>query len=316
MKNIYVFYGEEDFLINKAILNICHNHSNGQVIKHDLLKTNISDLIEDALMGSLFEEKKIIIGYNAVFLSGDSTKDPINHNIDALINYIYHSNPDTIIILVLGSDKLDKRKNIVKRLIATAEIKEFPKLNENDMVKYAKDVFEKAHYQITFKALNMLVEMSGSSLYLLNSECEKLMHYKFDNKTISEEDITEMIVKYDFDNVFALTNAVIKRDIDNSLFLYQELLKRNEEPIKIIVMLANQFRLIFQVKRMLAKKISESEIVATLGVHPYRVKLASEVKISEKKLLSYIKSLADLDEDIKMGKINKDVGLELFLLKL
>lgn len=316
MNKIYVFYGEEDFLINKAILSVCHKHSDGQVIKYDLSKTNISDLVEDALMGSIFGEKKIIIGYNAIFLSSDSTKETINHNIETFINYIDHSNPDTIIILVLESDKLDKRKNIVKKLLATTEIKEFVKLNQNDMVKYAKDVFDKAHYQITFKALNMLVEMSGASLYLINSECEKLMHYKLDNQIISEEDITEMIVKYDFDNVFALTDAVIKKDIDNSLFLYQELLKRNEEPIKIIVMLANQFRLIFQVKRMLAKGINESEIATDLGVHPYRVKLASQVKLSEEKLLSYMNALADLDEGIKMGKVNKDVGLELFLLKL
>jgi hypothetical protein len=33
-------------------------------------------------------------------------------------------------------------------------------------------------------------------------------------------------------------------------------------------------------------------------------------------LLKYIELLADLDEGIKMGKVNKEVGLEMFLLQL
>jgi DNA polymerase-3 subunit delta len=125
-----------------------------------------------------------------------------------------------------------------------------------------------------------------------------------------------MITKYDADNIFALTDAVIKKDISTSLSLYQELLKRGEEPIKIIVMLANQFRLIFQVKRLSAKGMNEDKIASQLSVHPYRVKLAKEVRLSEKELLNYISLLADLDEKIKMGDINKDTGLELFFLKL
>jgi DNA polymerase-3 subunit delta len=218
--------------------------------------------------------------------------------------------------LVVPSDKLDKRKIIVKKLLDIAEVKEFNKLSEDSMVGFAKDLFAKNNYQISFRALNMLIDRVGCNLLLLNNECEKLMLYKMNDKKIDEETIEEMIVRYDFDNIFALTDAVIKKDINASLSLYQELLKRNEEPIKIIVLLANQFRLIFQVKRLHTKGFSESQIASNLGVHPYRVKLANEVKLTDKELLSYINSLADLDESIKMGKINKDVGLELFLLRL
>lgn len=315
MKNVYLFYGEEDFLIKDAISDVEKKHQGGQVITYDLSETNISVLLEDASMVSLFDDEKVIIGYNADFLSGASKKETINHNIDSLSKYIDHPNPSTTLILTTF-DKLDKRKNIVKKMLEKTSTKEFNKLNDNGLMAFAKNIFEKSLYQCSMKALTMLIDRVGNNLYLLNSECEKLMLYKMTEKKIEVEDIEEMIVKYDFDNIFALTDAVIKRDINMSLILYQELLKRNEEPIKIIVLLANQFRLIFQVKRMYAKGFSETQIASDLGVHPYRVKLANEVKLSSKELLKYISALADLDENIKMGKVNKDVGLELFLLKL
>jgi DNA polymerase-3 subunit delta len=142
------------------------------------------------------------------------------------------------------------------------------------------------------------------------------MEYKFNDKTINEYDIEEMIVKYDYDNIFALTDAVVKKDINNSLLLYQELLKRGEEPIKIIVLLANQFRLIFQSKRLSSKGFSEAQIASDLGIHPYRIKLSKQVDITEKEALEYLNLLATLDENIKMGKTNKEVGLEMFFLSI
>lgn len=316
MKNIFVFYGEEEFLINGAIEELTAKHPQAGLIKYNLNETNVKVLLEDSSMVSLFNDKKIIIGYNADFLSGSILKETINHDLDSLTKYINHPNPDNILILVVSSDKLDKRKNVVKLLMSKAEVREFQKLSMNDVVKYVKDIFEKDGYKISFNALNKLVSRTGNNLYLLNNECEKLKIYEIDDKNISEEDIEEMVEKYDFDNIFALTDAVIKKDINTSLQLYQELLKRNEEPIKIIVLLANQFRLIFQVKRLYAKGFSEGQIASDLDVHPYRVKLANEVRISENDILRYLSSLADLDEGIKMGRINKDVGLELFLLKL
>ncbi|HHT38343.1 MAG TPA: DNA polymerase III subunit delta [Mollicutes bacterium] len=315
MKGVYVFCGEEPFLIDKEVENIIKKHSNGQVIKYDLSEINVNVLLEDAFSISLFNDHKIIIGYNADFFSSSSTKEKINHDVDNLLKHLDKLNGDVIVIFITYNN-LDKRKAIVKKILNQAVVKEFTKFSEDEAVKFAKEIFNKNDFQITFNALNKLIDKTGNNLYLLNSECDKLMLYKNDEKQIDDDDIDKMIEKYDVDNLFSLTDAVIKKDVNKALSLYQELLKRNEEPIKIIVMLANQFRLIFQVKRFRAKGLSESQIASQLAVHPYRVKLAKESNLDEKELLKHIISLADLDEKIKMGKIDKTVGLELFLLKL
>jgi len=96
------------------------------------------------------------------------------------------------------------------------------------------------------------------------------------------------------------------------------MLKYNEEPIKIIVMLANQFRIIYQSKEMYKKGYTENDIASTLNIHPYRIKLAlnKAKEYNSKDLLNYIKKLSDLDIGIKTGNINKEIGLELFIINL
>lgn len=315
MKEVYAFYGDESFLIDEEIKKIIEKHPNSEVIKYDLEESSLNLLLEDALSLSLFNEHKIIIGSNANFLSASDTKGKVNQNVEDLLKYIDNPNDTSTIIFTLSTN-IDKRKKIVKQLLSKSIVKECNKLTADNAVLFAKDIFSKANFQVGYSALNKLVHKTGNNLYLLNSECNKLMIYKNEEKKIELDDVDQMVERYDIDNLFALTDAVVKKDINEALSLYQELLKRNEEPIKIIVIIANQFRLIFQVKRLKSKGLSDSEIASELAVHPYRVKLAKETNLSEKELLKYLTTLADLDEQIKTGKINKDVGLELFLLKL
>ena len=96
------------------------------------------------------------------------------------------------------------------------------------------------------------------------------------------------------------------------------MIKMNEEPIKIIVMLANQFRIMYQSKKLTKMGNSVNNIAELLGIHPYRVKLALEKgsKYSENDLISNLYKLATLDEEIKMGKKDKYLALELFLISI
>ena len=99
--------------------------------------------------------------------------------------------------------------------------------------------------------------------------------------------------------------------------MYSEMINQNEEPIKIIVMLANQFRIMYQVKELVKIGYSEKEIATKLKLHPYRVKLANQNsrKFKSDTLIKYLKKLSDIDYNIKSGKIDKYLALELFILK-
>jgi DNA polymerase-3 subunit delta len=123
-KNIYVFYGEESFLINREVNNIIttffKEDSQNNVVKYDMLENNISDALEDISTMSLFSDKKIVICSNCYFLTGTSCD--IEHDTDKLMKII-DSEIDNILILTVLNPKLDERKRIVKELSKKVNIK-------------------------------------------------------------------------------------------------------------------------------------------------------------------------------------------------
>jgi DNA polymerase-3 subunit delta len=320
LNNIYVFYGDEKYLIDQEIEKICKSLIGEDyqdiVSKYNLNQVDIATILEDANMISMWSSKKMIICYNSSFLTSSSKEESLEQDVDLLINYLDNSNENTTIIFTVENNKLDERKRVVKELRKKAIVKEFNKLKEEDLSLYAKSLFENNNYKIDKKAIQILTDRIEGDLGFLNQEINKLMLYKEDTKEITIEDIEELVRIPITDDVFKLVDAVLNKNLEKSLTIYQQLLLRNEEPIKIVIILANQFRLIYQTKKLYKKGYSEKDIASKLGIHPYRIKLAGLLKIEEEQLLNYIEKLADLDEDIKMGRTNKDIGLELFLLQI
>ena len=97
--------------------------------------------------------------------------------------------------------------------------------------------------------------------------------------------------------------------------LYSDLKLLKMEPINLIALLANQFRLIMQVLILKRENKKESEIASMLDVHPYRVRMA--IKHGYNYSLTDVKNilveLANLDAKIKTGEADRYVDFELFL---
>ena len=113
-----------------------------------------------------------------------------------------------------------------------------------------------------------------------------------------------------------MIDYIINNNKDKALETLNEMIKNGEEVIKIIIVLAGQIRLLYQVKTLYMKGFSEKSIAETLKVHPYRVKLAvqNSKKYSSESLINNLKALADIDYGIKSGKLNKDLALEMYIL--
>lgn len=311
---LYLFYGLEKFLINKQIKQVIneHNIDDINIVTYNLDEDKIKDFIEDASTISMFGDKKLIIGENATFLTGSGKLD--DSDLKLVEDYIKNINPDTIIILVVNNDKLDERKKIVKNIANISTKREFNKnLNINNIVR---DMFD--NYKIDANDLNYFIDRVGKDLLMLEKESEKLKIFKIEEKIITKDDITNLTTQNIDIDIFGLIEKIVAKDKSKALEIYHEMLKHNEEPIKIIVMLSNQFRIIYQAKVMYQKGYTEANIASELKIHPYRIKLALEKgrKFDNEILLTYLKRLADLDISIKSGTIDKELGLELFIIEL
>lgn len=310
--NTYLIYGNDYGLIKREIDKIISGTSD--VVKYDLLVSNVSDVIEEASCMSLFGDKKVVIGENALFLTGANTS--VNHDIDYLTSYVNAENHDNIVILTVVQDKLDERKKIVKLLKKNITVIHKETIDEKDLPKFVIKEFLNNGYKIDYKTASYFVDYVGKNVDILLSEINKMIVYKDTDKEIFIEDIINISSKGFNDNVFDLSDAIMKKDFKKIFSCYNDLMILKEEPIKIIALLASQFTLVYQSKLLSKEGFMSKDIASTLKVHPYRVKLALETNYPNFELKDILKKLHNLDYEIKTGKVDKIVGLENFLLHL
>ena len=311
---VYLLYGTVDYLINKTIDKIISDNKIDEfnINKYDLTNSLLTDIINDASSMSLFSDKKIIIVNNAYIFTGNNKKYLEQDTLE-LEKYLNNINDNTILIFNVNSEKLDERKKITKLIKKNGLVKDF---NSIDNISLVKNLFD--DYSISNDNVKYLISRVGDDSSLLASEIEKIKIYKNEDKTITFDDITNLTTKSLEVNNFKLIDAIINKNKAEAFNLYQDRIKLNEEPIAIIISLANQIRIMYQVKQLYLNGYTENNIASILKIHPYRVKLASQnaKKYDSNILLNYLKQLADLDINIKTGKVDKTLGLELFIIAL
>ncbi len=317
--NFYLIYGTDSSLIRKKEEEIIKkiNINKNNIIKYSSNETYLEDIIEDASMISLFQDKKLIIIQDANYFSG--AKNDIPNNSELLLSYMNNYNTNTYIIFSLISDKIDSRLKITKKITEIGLIYEIKKYESNYISNFIKEYLNDKGYSINSIDLNYFANRVYHDTNNIINELNKLILYKDDNKIIVQGDIDDIVSLNVENDIFILIENITKKNISRSLDLYHELLHKNEEPIKIIALLESQYRLIYQVQKMSTKNIFEKEMASILNVHPYRVKLALELsyQYTTNELEKYIKALSTLDQNIKMGNIfNGEIGLELFILKI
>lgn len=305
---VYILYGTKDFQINEEIKKITKKQDQMNISKYDLNNTPLKLIIDDAQTISMFEDKKTVIVDNANMFTGTTSKDS-----DIIENYLNHINENTILILIVHNEKLDTRKKITKLIKKIGIVKEFN--DETNPAVIVKKLLK--DYNINDKTINLFIDRVGNNPLIIQNEINKIKIYKGNNKTISDEDILNLTTKIIDIDIFKLIDYIIKKNKNKALELYHEMIKMNEEPIKILVILANQFRIMYQSKELLKKGYSEKDIASILKIHPYRVKLAiqNSRNYPSEVLLKHLNNLADIDIGIKTGKLNKNLALELFMLK-
>lgn len=311
---LYLLYGTENYLIKKEIDKILKANSIEKinVSEYNLEIDNFKDIIEDANTISLFADKKAIIVNNSYLFTGKSIKN--ENDPELFLDYFKNVNPDSIIIFIVDSEKLDERKKIVKEIKKIGIVTDFNK--KNDLTDILKNMFE--GYNISIQDIRFMIDRCGNNLDILSQEVNKIKIYKDEDKNITKEDIINLTSKNIDIDIFGFVDTIVNKNKNKALEIYKEMLINGEEPIKILVILANQFRIIYQAKELYKQGYSGNDIATMIGIHPYRIKLALKkaINYNSDTLLDYLEKLADLDYDIKIGNIESSLGLEMFILSI
>lgn len=307
---VYLLNSLEQFLIKEKINKILkeYNIDNINVNEYDLENDNLKEIIDDCSTYSLFSDKKAIVVKNSyIYTSKKSNEEDLKMLEDYLNNY----NPDTILIFVVN-DKLDERKKVTKLINKIGKVEV---LDTKDLTTTVINLFKP--YNIDKPLVKQFIDRVGNNLSLISNEIDKIKTYKDKDINITYDDIINLTKENIEANIFLLIDSIISKDKEKSLIIYNKLIDLNEEPISIIITLANKIRSLYQTKELYKKGYKESDIANILGVKPgYLYYLKDSLsKYDSYKLKDLLNQLADLDYGIKSGNISKKQALELFIIE-
>lgn len=306
---VYLYNGDA-YLIKQAIDKLINDKQIDKLnISYYDGTSSIKAIVDDANMMSLLGDQKLIIVNDASYLGGSA----LPSDIDLLIAYLEHANPTTLLLFTLYG-KVDDRKKINKLIAKTGLVKEFKVAFKLDNM--IQDAFRP--YQLNDKALKLFIDRTNHDLALIDKEIVKLKNYKGTDFKISTDDILNLTTNNVDTDLFKLIDNIVKGNKDAAISSYEEMLANNMEPLMIVILLANQFRIIYQAKGLYLKGYNEQLIASELQIHPYRIKLALEAgrSFKETTLIHYIHELANLDIAIKNNEVEPQLSLELFILTI
>ena len=311
MSNNYLLESSDYISLQNEIAEIIKKASfqDSAISIYDLEETILEKALEDLDTYSFLTEKKVIIIKNIETINQEEFAKDIKH----LYQYLDSPNPDNL--LIITSKKLNNTLKITKELKKRCNFTQVTMNPDAFLKKELKD------YKLEPGVLNLLLEYCKDDITKLKNECLKLKTYKFDEKEINKEDVEEMCVEKlgdSTDLTFAFSRTLAERNKKEALLKYKELLNYNIEPYNIVGLLATQIRIIYQVKCLEERGMSNAEIAKTLDKKPFYIQKTSELTryYSIKELLELIIKLENIDIQIKTTDIDPNSLIELFILNI
>lgn len=315
---IYLFTGTSEIFIKNRMNRIIQSFNKYEytIIKYDMETTSLSTVLSDAITVPFLEELKIIILKNPKFLtkSATSTKDEIK----AMLKYLKSPCDSTLLIIVATNTVINQSNEIYKMLKNVARIIDYPDPEEIELKGWIVRSFDANGIDIKDDALTLLLEYIGDDQARLSQEIDKLSSYVGKGGTIRKEDIKLLVPKNINNEIYLLIKAIINHDLALTNQIYDNLITHTKDSLSIFSLISNKFKELLSTYRLLKYGYSQSDIAkfynVSTGKAYYIVQEARAFKLSD--LEFYIDKLAELDYQIKSGKLDKTIGLELLLLKL
>lgn len=307
---IYVFLGNEINIIKKKIDSLIDELKIDNIIKYDYDSVSIDDILNEVNYVDLFNEKKLLIVSNFTFKKMKDKEEK------ALSNYINHMN-DNVIILKCIDEKLDNKKELIKLVNDKCKVIELKKMDYKTLHEYVTKIFSDNNKKITYNQIKNILSLCENDTDSVLNEVNKLLLYKMDSDTITDEDIENVISKNSEKEMFKLNDAVMAHNIPNMLESTKTLVSSGVDEVVIIDYLSKQFRTLYQIKVM-SKDTGAQTITSRLSINPFVFKKMLDVvgKFSEEKLLNIIYKLSDADISIKVEGLDKSKVLENFYLSI
>ena len=310
LNRVYLLYGEEAYLkkqyrekLRNALVspddNMNYAYYEGKGI-------NINEVIDLAETLPFFAECRLIVLEDTGFFKSATPE---------LADYLKEM-PETTAMIFVESE-VDKRSKLYKAVQNKGRAVELGRQDESTLIRWVAGHVKRENRQIAESTIRHFLAKVGTDMENVQKEMEKLFCYTMGKTEITVADVEKICTTQITNRIFDMVNAVADKQQRKALDYYYDLIALKEPPMKILSLLARQFKLLLEVKTMDKQGYGRQEIAAKLGLNPFVVgKYQAQAKaFSSKELRNVIEDGVDTEECVKTGRLTDVLGVELFIMK-
>ena len=315
---LYLIYGNQPYTIQHRFKGIAKDvlvtPDEMNYIKLDASEVDFQTIIDEATLVPLGYDQKVVVVEHCDFLMKESKSLKDSKEYKEFLSFLSSLDETITLILTVYESDIDKKSSVVSIAEEKGRVLYLGPVSEDQWLEYVYSLIKKSGAEIDKDAANELAKRTAGDVALLRNTVNKLILY---TSHITYADINLMVEKPLEENIFLIYNNLISKKEDFAVKIYRDLIEQNVEPVRIISTLANQFRLLHEVKYLVSQKMNNKEIADTLKIKESRAGVISRqvYNIDEKKIRRTLDELYNLDFQIKSGQIDRYYALELFLIK-
>ncbi|MFC1932117.1 DNA polymerase III subunit delta [Chloroflexota bacterium] len=225
--------------------------------------------------------------------------------------------PDST-ILTLVEGRIANNNPLFRELADKAVVKLFPLLRDTELRQWIQRLVAKEGGSISTPAVDLLIKLVGSNLWIMASEINKLVLFAL-GRRVDEEDVKRVVSYAQQTNVFAMVDAIVEFKAELAEQLLQQLLQSGAPPAYLLVMLSRQVRMIVIARELRKQRKPQREIQSKLGLtseFALRKTLEQANRYSLPRLKEVYHQLLETDLSIKTGKYDAELALNILIAEL
>ncbi|MGA0351179.1 MAG: DNA polymerase III subunit delta [Acholeplasmataceae bacterium] len=306
----YLFYGSSQAImldeVNELIQSLQIDEEGRSF--YDLSEQSFDVIYEDIISPPFFTDQKLIVVKHFELIYD-------NEFAKSSIESFFKSSPEDVVLILLASH-LDEDKSFRHVLDLYVDHHEVEMYDDVKMSEMIKKTFHTQEITIDSDALMLLISRLSYHPDQLKSYLDKIITYSLKQKHVKKIDIENLVPLPLEDNVYALVDKFLQKQFAKAINMYHDLRNQQQDPIRILQLIGRRLNDLEDTKILLNQRKNQDFISKSLQISSgkayYMIKEAKSIAL--KVIQTYIDQVARLDYLIKSGRIDKALGVELFLL--
>ncbi|MCL5429511.1 MAG: DNA polymerase III subunit delta [Chloroflexi bacterium] len=316
---VYLFHGDDENAMHDAVAGLQSKLGDAAAAGMNTASFEGPSISFDALRNAA-QATPFLATRRLVTLKGASKVFSAEAARERFLQFLEQIPPSTALVL-MEIPELNEKHWLVKWMKSAGGrgfVREFNLPKGAQMAAWIREKANELGGEIQPQAAAALAQLIGSDKEAATREIEKLLAYAAYHRPVEAADVaTISLPSGEQGDFFALIDSLTSGHGARAMEMLEALFLERDH-IMLFFSLVGHFRLLLQARELVDTGRGDINLAKELGIHPYRAeKLAAQARrFSMGTLEAIYNRLVELDEQIKTGKIETGLAMEIFVAEL